>query len=65
MVMYFYLSLQNSRKVIFGYAIHHVKLQFLYLICQQNFAVKVVTMHTLVYGSHVEYDKNNDNMIPK
>ena len=25
-----------------------------------DFAITVVTMHTLVYSSHVAYDKNND-----
>ena len=30
-----------------------------------EFAVRVVTMHTLIYSGHVKYDKNNDVVIPK
>ena len=30
-----------------------------------DFAVRVVTMHALVYSGHVKYDKNNDIMSSK
>ena len=42
-----------------------MNLQFSHFNLLTNFAVKVVTIHILLYRGYVEYDKNNDIKSPK
>ena len=64
MAIDFDLYCHYSRKVYFD-----VQLTCEYVVSQFNlptdFAVSVVTMYTLVYSSHVEYDKTNTSQIQK
>ena len=66
MVMDIDLCWRNSRKItLFFIWISQCESAVFQINQPSDFAVRVVTMHTLLYSGHVRYDKNNDIMSPK
>ena len=60
------LCWRNSRKItLFFIWISQCESAVFQINQPSDFAVRVVTMHTLLYSGHVRYDKNNDIMSPK
>ena len=64
-MMDFYLSYRNIVKLHYLICNAPCDSAVFNFILSTDFAVTVITMHTLEYSGHVEYDRNNNIMNPK